>query len=171
MRLFRLLTITALIILLTLNLADDVPVAYGDGGSEYPIPEKYEPAYPNLGSRLDRLAVTVEHEEATAQEAARETSMHQGGSVAVTIRLSGNVDEVAAFLEENGGSPRNVGQNTIEAYVPVELLGRLSQQPGVLRVREIIPPQPAQGTSVINGNGPVAHLSELGTRLESAARV
>ena len=34
-----------------------------------------------------------------------------------------------------------MGEDYIEAYVPVTLLGELSHQPGVLRVREIIPPQ------------------------------
>jgi hypothetical protein len=67
----------------------------------------------------------------------------QEESVAVTIYLSGNVDEVVSFLEDNGGSPRNVGEDYIEAYVPVTLLGQTSEQPGVIRVREIIPPQPA----------------------------
>ncbi len=161
MRLFRLVTISALIIL-TLNLATDAPATHGDSGGEYPVPEKHEPAYPNLGSYLDQLVAGVEGGESTAEDAAGEAPMHSGDSVAVTIRLSGNVDEVAAFLEENGGSPRNIGESTIEAYVPVELLGRLSQQPGVLRVREIIPPQPAQGTSAltVNGHGPAVHLSE-----------
>ncbi len=120
--------------------ASDVPKVSDRG--QYAIPKKSQPVYPNLGSRLDQLVVRVEAEEISAEEAVRETAMHEGDLVAVTIRLSGNVDEVAKFLEENGGSPRNTGESTIEAYVPVELLGQLSQQPGVLRVREIIPPQP-----------------------------
>ena len=53
------------------------------------------------------------------------------------------MDEVVSFLEDNGGSPRNVGEDYIEAYVPVTLLGQTSEQPGVIRVREITPPQPA----------------------------
>ena len=60
--------------------------------------------------------------------------------VAVSIYLSGPVDDVVAFLEDNGGDPRNMGEDYIEAYVPVDLLGELSEQAGVLRVREIIPP-------------------------------
>ena len=67
--------------------------------------------------------------------------MQREGSLAVTIHLSGNVAEVVDFLEGNGGDPRNVGDDYIEAYVPVTLLGELSEQPGVLRVREIMPPQ------------------------------
>ena len=63
----------------------------------------------------------------------------------MTIYLSGGVDEVVAFLEENGGDPRNVGEDYVEAYVPVTLLGPVSEQPGVLRVREIVPPERGQG--------------------------
>ena len=55
--------------------------------------------------------------------------------MAVTIHLSGNMDDVVQFLEDNGGDPRNVGEDYIEAYVPVALLGQLSEQPGVTRVR------------------------------------
>ena len=62
--------------------------------------------------------------------------MYSGAPVAVTIYLSGNVDEVVAFLEENGGDPRNAGEDYIEAYVPVPLLGPVSERPGVIRVRE-----------------------------------
>ena len=94
--------------------------------------------YPNLGSRLDELVASVEAGQTTAQEAA----VHSGALVAVTIYLSGGVDEVVAFLEENGGDPRNVGEDYVEAYVPVTLLGPVSEQPGVLRVREIVPPEP-----------------------------
>ena len=42
-----------------------------------------------------------------------------------------------SFLESRGISPRNVGEDYIEAYVPVTLLGQASEQPGVLRVRAI----------------------------------
>ena len=125
--------------------ADESPVVKAGGGENQapPIPEKRELTYPNLGSHLDQLASRVEEGDATAEEAAGETAMHQGDSVAVTIYLSGNVDDVVKFLEDNGGDPRNVGEDYIEAYVPVTLLGVVSEQPGVLRVREILPPEPA----------------------------
>ena len=60
-------------------------------------------------------------------------SVHSGESVAVTIYLTGNVAEVVSFLEDNGGDPRNVGEDYIEAYVPVPLLGPVSERPGVIR--------------------------------------
>ena len=68
-------------------------------------------------------------------EAGGEVAAAQPEPVAVSIYLSGHVDDVVAFLEDNGGDPRNVGEDYIEAYVPVGLLGELSEQPGVLRVR------------------------------------
>ena len=98
--------------------------------------------YPNLGSRLDGLVASVQAGQATAEEAARDAAVHRGASVAVTIHMSGNADEVVAFLEDHGGDPRNVGEDYIEAYVPVTLLGPVSEHPGVIRVREIVPPEP-----------------------------
>ena len=127
--------------------ADKLPAAKAEGGENQalPIPEKRELTYPNLGSHLDQLATRVEDGKASAQDAAGEAPMHKGESVAVTIYLSGNVDDVVKFLEDNGGDPRNVGEDYIEAYVQVTLLGRLSEQPGVLRVRAIAPPEPDRG--------------------------
>ena len=107
-----------------------------------PLPEKGRLKYPNLGSTLNQMVASVEAGQASAREAAEGAAMHQGESVAVTIYLNANVAEVAQFLWENGGDPRNVGEDYIEAYFPILLLGQLSQQPGVLRVREIVPPQP-----------------------------
>ena len=115
------------------------------------LPEKSELKYPNLGSSLDQLVATVEEGELSGKEAAEDAPLHQEESVAVTIYLSGNVDDVVKFLEDNGGSPRNVGEDYIEAYVPVSLLGQVSEQPRVIRVREIIPPEPAQGGLPVTG--------------------
>ena len=60
----------------------------------------------------------------------------------VIIHLSDNLDGMLTFLRDNGGDPRNTGTDYIEAYVPVSLLGELSEQPGVFRVREIVPSTP-----------------------------
>ncbi len=130
-----------------------------DQGQEeaLPIPEKASLKYPKLGSRLDQLVLSVEEEKTMAEEAAADTPVHREESVAVTIYLSGNVDDVVGFLEDNGGDPRNVGEDYIEAYVPVSLLGPVSEQTGVIRVREIVPPQPEYGP--ITSQGVQAHLS------------
>ena len=98
------------------------------------LPEKPELKYPNLGSNLDQLVASADED----------VPMHQETSIAVTIHLSGNVDDVVKFLEDKGGSASNVGEDYIEAYVPVSLLGQISEQPGVIRVREITPAEPNQ---------------------------
>jgi hypothetical protein len=126
--------------------AASIPRSGGTGDDQaLTIPDKGELKYPNLGSRLDDLVASVEAGETTAEQAARGAAVYNGAPVAVTIYLSGNVDEVVAFLEENGGDPRNAGEDYIEAYVPVPLLGPASEQPGVLWVREIVPPEQGQG--------------------------
>ena len=165
---FRFL-VMATLAALAVSLAAALPGVSADGGvdkyNEFaqgeeqapPIPEKAGLNYPNLGSHLDQLVASVEAGQATAQDAASDTPVHSGESVAVTIYLSGNVAEVVSFLEDNGGDPRNVGEDYIEAYVPVTLLGPVSEQPGVIRVREIVPPQPVQTFQSIIGHGPAVH--------------
>ena len=146
-RYFRFLGI-AILLPLAVILAVAPPGASADGDDDWdqapPLPEKSELKYPNLGSHLDQLVARVAEGETSTGEAAEEALVHREESVAVTIHLSGNVDAVVSFLEENGGDPRNVGEDYVEAYAPVSLLGPLSEQPGVIRVREIVPPQPNQ---------------------------
>ena len=155
----------AILAALAVTLAAALPGVSADGGGDEntgqgqapPIPDKAVLTYPNLGSHLDQLVASVEAGHATSEDAAGDAQVHSGESVAVTIYLTGNVDAVVSFLEENGGDPRNVGEDYIEAYVPVTLLGQISEQPGVIRVREIVPSQPAQTTQQIVGNGPAVH--------------
>ena len=106
---------------------------------------------------LDDLIARVEAGEISAEDAAGEAPLHRGESVAVTIYLSGNVDGVVRFLQDNGVSPRNVGEDYIEAFIPIPLLPQTSEQPGVLRVEVVIPAKSFQGATRIAGNGPAAH--------------
>ena len=121
------------------------------------VPEKPKLKYPKVGSTLDRLIASVAAREVSAADAARQAPLHRGEAVAVTIYLSGNVDGMVGFLEANGVSPRNVGEDFIEAYVPITLLGKASEQPGVLRVRVIIPVELSRSAARIPGLGPQAH--------------
>ena len=158
------LTATTILAVLVAALALTMPGVSADGGDADDLAllqEKDELKYPNLGSALNDLVVRVENWEISEGEAAGETPVNRGKSVAVTVYLSGNVDGVVEFLAVNGGDPRNAGEDYIEAYVPVMLLGRLSQQPGVIRVREIVPPQPAQPVQQITGHGPPVHGSAV----------
>ena len=108
-------------------------------------------------TRAARLAV----QEAASRVAVQRAPMSRGASVAVTLRINdpSKVDAVVRFLKENGGDPRNVGEDYIEAYVPVALLVEASEQPGVTRVRAIIPPQPKRGP--IESQGVTVHGAAL----------
>ena len=106
---------------------------------------------------LDDLIARVEAGEISAEDAAQEAPLYLGDSVAVTIHLSGNVDDVVDFLEANGASNISSGDDYIEAYVPVLKLAETSARPGVIRVRVIQPPQTPQSRSQVAGDGPGAH--------------
>ena len=157
--LFRLLMI-AVLAAVAIPVAAVSPGAHADGGGDtiLPVPEKTELTYPRLGSMLDQLVSKYETADPSARTADADDPSHLESSVAVTIYLlPGNVDAVVSFLEDNGASPRNVGEDYIEAYVPTSLLGQTSEQPGVLRVRDITPPHPAQSALTVAGHGPPAH--------------
>ena len=150
---------TLILSALIVFVAATVPGVSADGDDDIPEPPpKRELTYPNLGSHLSGLAEAYEEGSASQRESAGKAAMSQGGSVAVTIYLISNVADVVQFLQDNGGDPRNVGEDYIEAYVPVSLLGAVSEQPGVIRVREIVPPQPEYGP--ITSQGVQAHGSQ-----------
>ena len=142
----RSLAVAASLVMLIV-LAVVAPGASADGQEDQvlTIPEKRELKYPNLGSQLDELVARFEDREMSEGQATGEAAIYQEELVAVTVHLSGDVDEVVEFLAINGGDPRNVGEDYIETFVPVSLLGALSQRPGVIQVREIVPPQPTYG--------------------------
>ena len=127
------------------------------GSGQLTIPEKTEPRYPKVGSVLDDLIARVEAGEISAEDAAGEAPLHRGESVAVRVYLSGNVDGVVKFLQDNGVSPRHVGEDYIVAFIPILLIPQTSEQPGVLRVEESIPGKSFQSATRITGNGPAAH--------------
>ena len=110
------------------------------------------PSYPNMDSNLNRIIEQVETGQFTAQAAAANAPIHREESVAVTLYITeGYAQDVWNWLEDNGASPRNIGVDYIEAYIPVSLLAEASQQEGVISIRTIIPAQPAQGTVVSDG--------------------
>ena len=110
------------------------------------------PRYPNLDSNLNRVVEQARTGQLTTRAAAASAPKYHGQSVAVTLYIiEGYADAVTSYLEANGASPRNIGADYIEAYVPVSLLVEASRQEGVLSVRTIVPPQPDQGTVVSGG--------------------
>ncbi len=121
------------------------------------IPKKSEVQHPKAATTINVMIARVEAGEISVEEVAKEAPLHRGESVGVIIHLSGNVEAVAAFLRTNGGSNIIPGEDYIEAFVPVLLLGRTSEQSGVLSVRLIQPPDSPQGGSGLPGNGPAVH--------------
>ena len=118
-----------------------------------PIEDKINPPrYPNMDSSLNRILQQVQTGQSTAQAAAANAPIHREESVAVTLYVTeGYAQDVWDWLEGNGGDPRNIAVDYIEAYVPVSLMPQTSQQEAVISVRTIIPPQPAQGVVVSEG--------------------
>ena len=118
-----------------------------------PIEGKFSPPkHPKLDSNLNRIVEQVDTGQFSAQAAAGGAPIHREASVAVTLYIAeGYADAVRDFLEANGGDPRNIGVDYIEAYIPVSLLAETSQQEGVISVRAIIPAQPAQSAVVSEG--------------------
>ena len=119
-----------------------------DGGSESEQGGKADaPKYGNMNSVLNGLVQQVERGIASARSAASTAPPSDDETVAVTLFIEEDyVEAVRQYLDNNGASVRNVGEDYIEAYVPVSLLGSVSQQEGVTSVSAIIPPQPAQET-------------------------
>ncbi len=150
--------LAAVSLLVTLSLFIPIPGVSAQGGDDASAPVKPTLAYPNLSTHLNHLAEGYNSGQMSQGQAAGEAPVHSGGSVAVTIHLDGHVSDVVTWLEDNGGDPRNVGVDYIEAYVPVSLLGPLSLQPGVTQVQEIIPPQPAYGN--VTSQAVALHLAD-----------
>ena len=116
-----------------------------------PAPPKRTPPLGNLDSMLSQLASSVQSGYSTAHDAASQAPMHAADSVAVTFYLNGDTAPLLAFLRANGGDPRNIGDDYVEAYVPVALLAEASEQPNVVRVQAIVPPQPDRGSVTSQG--------------------
>ena len=97
--------------------------------------------YPRLDSTLSGLVTGYEEGQANPGDVTSQAPVHDNSSVAVTVYISANVSTIRSFLENNGADVRNVGEDYVEAYVPVTLLGQLSEQSGVTRVETIFGPK------------------------------
>ena len=122
--------------------------ANADSGSESEQSGKADaPNYGNMDSMLNGLVQQVERGISSARSAASTAPLSDDESVAVSLFIEeDHVEDVREYLDDNGASVRNVGDDYIEAYVPVSLLGSASQQEGVTSVSAIIPPRAAQET-------------------------
>ena len=109
---------------------------------EFPLSERKSRQIGNLDSMLSQLVSRVEQGISTANSAAASAPISRGDSVAVTFYTQADAASLADFLRANGGDPRNIGAGYVEAYAPISLLARASEQPGVVRVDAIMPPMP-----------------------------
>ena len=102
------------------------------------------PKYPNLDTGLQEIVARFEAEELSEAEAAAQAHTYHGSSVLVTVDLLANIDAVDAWMEGKGISPRHANAThippNINAFVKVSLLGALSQQEGIIQVKETVPP-------------------------------
>ena len=121
---------------------DEITARTVESGTEQPRDiSRPNLTHPALGSQLDSMVAAGEDSDGATRDAAEEgngAAADEGSSVLVSIWLSGNADDIAEFIEDHGGDVRDVAPDYIEASTPVALLGRLSEQEGVLRVREVI---------------------------------
>ena len=107
-----------------------------------PTPEP--PKYPNLDATLQEIVARFEAEELSESAAATQAHTYHGSSVLVTVDLSANIDAVDAWMEGRDISSRHTNAThippNIDAFVKVSLLGALSQQEGIIQVKESVPP-------------------------------
>ena len=124
------------------------PTANSGSRNRQPIEGKINPPkYPNMDSNLNQIVQQVESGQTTARAAAAGAPLHSEESVAVTLYTDeGYVEAISEYLESNGIHRQNIGIDYIEASIPVTLLAEASVQEGVISIRTIIPPKPAQGT-------------------------
>ena len=134
------------------------PLPDDDGGDGQGVPQFppfkgkiNPPKHTNMDSLLNQIVESVRIGAATPASAAESAPLRSGESVAVTLHIDGDSQAVADFLASNGGSPRNIGADYVEAYVPISLLPQASRQAGVIRVQAIVPPRPMRGAIVSEG--------------------
>ena len=121
------------------------------------------PQHPNLDSHLSRIVEQVQTGQFTAQAAAANAPVHREESVAVTFYVTeGYAQDMWDWLEDNGASPRNIGIDYVEAYVPVSLLPSASEREGVISVRKIVPLRSLQGTVISEGVNGGAIMYQVG---------
>ena len=107
-----------------------------------PEPET-TPKYPNLSDhRLVELVEEFEKAQQSARGATGQSAEQNPSLIEVRIELlsSDKVDGLAAWLESQGVSGIDKGEVDIHTWLPVSLLGPMSEQDGVRNVR--IPPEP-----------------------------
>ena len=116
------------------------------------------PKYDGMAYLLNEIVRQYESGALTARAAASTAPLHREQSVAVTFHIEEDyVRDIWDYLQANDIPAREPleDEHFIEAEVPVSLLAIASELPGVIVVKPIVPPQPAQGS--VGGQGATAH--------------
>ena len=122
-----------------------LPAAQQEGGTADPTeppPPTFPPVtYPKIkDSQLQYNVVEFEEsQDAASGPSGQSDSAPADTAVFVEIYLSGNKAEVAAWLRSKGITPGHADDPDIsglDAYVPLSLLGELSQQDGVTGIEQ-----------------------------------
>ena len=112
-----------------------------------PPPIVPTPTYPKIKYGLQRDVVQFEEAQAAARGTSGQSdSAPEDTAVFVSIFLSGNKAEVAAWLRSKDITPRGADYPhtvNLQAVVPLSLLGELSQQDGVTGIERPLQPEPA----------------------------
>ena len=125
-----------------------LPAAPQEGGAADPTeppppPTLPTPTYPKLRHSLQHDVVQFEEaQDAASGPSGQSDSAPEDTAVLVQIILSSNKAEVAAWLRSKGVTPGLADDpdiSNLAAYVPLSLLGELSQQDGVTGIRQSRP--------------------------------
>ncbi len=120
----------------------------------------------NLDSALNAVADSVGKGDAAIRDAVANAPLSSGDAVAVSVYAASDISDAKDFLETNGVRIDYSGRTWLEAYVPADLLARLSEQADVIRVAPVVP----AATTQTNANACVDS-SSLGTVGASGATV
>ena len=118
----------------------------------------HPPKYDGMAYLLNEIVRQYENGALTARAAAKQAPLHREQSVAVTFHIEEDyVRDIWDYLQANDIPAREPleDEHFIEAEVPVSLLAHASELPGVIVVKPIFPPQPAQFS--VGGQGATAH--------------
>ena len=133
-----------------------------------PTPEPLK--YPNLDATLQEIVARFEAEGLSESEAAAQAHTYHGSSVLITVDLSANIDAVDAWMAGRDVSSRHTNAThippNIHAFVKVSLLGALSQQEGIIQVKETVPPWADLPSGQDPGGGSGARGASGGTGAE-----
>ena len=139
MRPVRGLGATLVICALILGTTQPAHAAQPGRGARQQLARPSKVIHARLDSRLDQLAGEVRASQRPDVAIARDAPISRNNAVAVSLRLAADADLAAlhAFLTGHGASIANEAAGTVEAYVPVDTLAALADQPGLLKARAI----------------------------------